>query len=220
MSSPPSRRPTFDSMEFVAAMAEGGPRSERAGRALVACFRPRLRARFFNAGVAAQDIDDLTADVLTTVVSKVGQLRDPSRFEAWVYTITGNVLNQHWTSKGRARDLMPADWGGNGGAAGPLDDAGPLLEQVHDAGLSDPVTALCLQNQLEDFRAQHPHRHACIELLVLGYDAREIAQQLDRSYGATRQFISQCCAVVMQFLAPCLEAAQLLGRSRGRAEAE
>ena len=205
-------------MEFLSALAEGGARSERAGKALIDSYRPRLRARFFNGGVAAQDIDDLTAEVLTAIVTHIGQVRDHSRFDAWVYAITSNVLNQHWAAKGRARDLVQAAPGAP--ADDPFDDADNLLEQALDPGLSDPVTALCLQNQLQEFRDKHPHRHACIELLVLGYDAREIAQQLGRSYGATRQFISQCCAVVMQFLSPCLEAAQLLGRSRGRAEAE
>jgi DNA-directed RNA polymerase specialized sigma24 family protein len=219
MTPPPRRRAAFDSQEFVAAMAEGGARAERAGRALVNHQRPLLRARFFHAGVAAQDIDDLVADVLTSIVAKAAQLRDHDRFDAWVYTIATNVLNQHWTARGRARDMLqqPA-------APAPGDDPGEevpsFIEGVDDRTLSDPVTALCLQGQLQAFRDKHPSRHACIELLVMGYDTLEIAQQLGRTHGATRQFISQCCAVVMRFLSPCLEAAQLLGRGRGRATAE
>jgi DNA-directed RNA polymerase specialized sigma24 family protein len=217
---PESRRVAFDPTEFVAALAEGGARAEHAGRLLIRCYRPLLRARFFSKGVAAQDIDDLIADVLTSIVANAGQVREPSRFDAWVYAIASNVLNQHWTSKGRARDMLQPPASADGHADGAVDEPENVLDQVVDEGLSDPATALCLQGQLEAFRDKHPHRHACIELLVLGYDAREIAAQLGRTYGATRQFISQCCAVVMQFLSPCLEAAQLLGRGRGRAEAE
>lgn len=217
---PPRHRTLFDSLEFVSALAEGGARAEQAGRLLIQRYLPLLRARFYNVGVAAQDIDDLIADVLTAIVANAGQVRDHSRFDAWVYTIASNVLNQHWTTKGRARDLMRPAPGNPGPGDGPFEDTDDMLDQVADAGLSDPATALCLQDQLAAFQDQHPHRHACIELLVLGYDAREIAAQLGRTYGATRQFISQCCAVVMQFLSPCLEAAQLLGRSRGRAETE
>lgn len=220
MTAPKRRKPTFDSLEFAAALAEGGVRSELAGRALIQHYRPLMRARFFNGGVAAQDIDDLVSDVLTSLVANVGQVRDHSRFDAWVYAIATNVLNQHWTAKGRARDMFQHQPAASSQSDGLPDETDNLLEQVADVGLSDPVTAVCLQSQLEDFRSKHPHRHACIELLVLGYDAREIAEQLGRTYGATRQFISQCCALVMQFLSPCLEAAQLLGRSRGRAEAE
>jgi len=217
---PPRRRPAFDSGEFVSALGEGGARAERAGRALFQCYRPLLRARFFNVGVAAQDVDDLVADVLTTIVGKAGQVRDHDRFDAWVYSVTSNVLNQHWTAKGRARDLLQPAPGASANEGDLLEEAASLLDNVSDPSVSDPITALCLQGQLEAFRSKYPHRHACIELVVLGYDAQEIARHLDRSYGATRQFISQCCAVVMQFVAPCLEAAQLLGRGRGRAAAE
>lgn len=220
MTQPPSRRPPFDSMELLSALAEGGARAERAGRALIQRYRPLLRARLFSAGVAGQDIDDLISEVLTAIVTHVGQVRDHRRFDAWAYAIASNVLNQHWTAKGRARDFLQPAPGGSAASDGLFDDTVDVLDQAIDPGLSDPVTALCLQRQLEDFRCQHPHRHACIELLVLGYDAREIAQQLGRTYGAARQFISQCCAVVMQFLSPCLDAAQLLGRGRGRAETE
>lgn len=220
MSPPTTRRPTFDSIEFAHALAEGGARSERAGRALIRCYRPLLRTRFYNAGVASQDIDDLVSDVLTSIVANVGQVRDLSRFDAWAYSIASNVLNQYWTIKARGREVLQDLYPPMAHTDDFPAEIESLLDQIVDPGLSDPSTTLCLQNQLEEFRNKHPQRHSCIELLVHGYDVREIAEQLGRTYGATRQFISQCCALAMRFLSPCLEAAQLLGRNRGRAEAE
>jgi DNA-directed RNA polymerase specialized sigma24 family protein len=220
MAAPRTKRPAFDPGLFARDLAATGAQSEAAGRSLIEHCRPLLRGRFFKEGVAAQDIDDLVADVLTAIVAHVDQLRDTSRFDAWAYKIATNVLNQHWTTKGRERSLFLANADPPDADGGLFGDGESLLEQLADTGASDPGTEHCLKRQLQAFRAAHPHRHACIELLALGYGVQEIALQLDRTCGATRQFMSQCCAVVMQFLTPCLDAAQLLGRSRGRAAAE
>jgi DNA-directed RNA polymerase specialized sigma24 family protein len=214
-------RTRFDSVEFIAQLAQGGAAADRAGRALIRSCKPVLRGRFFVAGVAAQDVDDLVSDVLTSVLTNIHQLRDPERFEAWLYAIATNVLNRHWEGLGRTRQMFQApsaalDEGADGGGA----DEAIAWPDFADPAHSDPETLRCLKAQLERFQAEHPHRFSCIELLAMGYENDEMAEQLGRSPGATRQFVSQCCAVVMRFLEPCLEAAQLLGRRRGGAQPE
>ena len=213
----------FDATAFAASMQRGGPEAEVAARGLIRHCRPLLRARFFRAGVALQDMDDLLSEVLTSVVKSIQQLREPSRFDAWVYGIATNVLNQHWGQVGRSRELFKQVADTPLPREGDVEQADALadwLPEYADLSHGDAGTAICMQAQLEKFRQEHPQRYACVELLALGYEAREIAAHLGRSYGATRQFISQCCAVVMNFLKPCVEASELLGRKRGQAEAD
>lgn len=214
-------RHVVDPKELVAALLAGGLRAEAVCRQLIAARRPLLRARFFAAGVAAQDIDDLVSETLTTVVSQIHRLRDPDRFDAWLYTIATSVLNQHWRSLHRSRELFAEP------AAPALDEGGEDLDALAatiaghaDGAQADPATELCLRQQLERLRQEHGARHACLELLAMGYSSAEIAVHIGRSDGAARQFISQCCAVAMTYLQACLEAEVLLGRRRGAARAE
>lgn len=203
-----------------AALARGGAPAEAAARQLVRYCRPILRARFFAERVDLQDVDDLVSEVLTAIVGAIAKLREPASFDAWMRQIAQNALNQHWRERGRARECFVEP--GNGIQDAEFDTAlsgfERLVADAPDPSNTDPETGLCISRQLAELQARHPDRHACLELLVQGHTPAEIAEQLGRSYGAARQFISQCCAVAMTYLAPCLEAAELLGRKRGAAE--
>ncbi len=215
---PPRLGLAFDAAAFAAGLALGGNAAETAGRALIKNFRPLLRGRFFRAGVAPQEVDDLISEVLTAVVATIDQLRDLQKFDAWLGAIAVNVLNRHWIAKGRQRQLFQdaaLSTEAEDDATTGLPNAWP---DVADDSLSDPATVQCLKTQLERFRQHQPQRYLCIELLVIGYDLREVAERLGRSYGAARQFVSQCCSAVLPYLAPCLEASEMIGRRRGQAQ--
>lgn len=213
-------RPRLDVRSVQSALAQGGPSAEAAARQLIHYCRPILRARFFAERVELQDVDDLVSEVLTQVVTSIAGLREPSSFDAWMRQIAQNVLNQHWRDRGRARECF-VELSCEGDEAD-FDTALAGFERyvagVPDLSNSDPDTGICIDRQLAQLRATQPERHACLELLVQGHTPAEIADHLGRSYGAARQFISQCCAVALNYLAPCLEAAELLGRKRGAAE--
>lgn len=55
---------------------------------------------------ADDDADDLVQDVLITIFTKLGTLRDPALFDAWVACITTNKIRQAIRQRSRKRRVL------------------------------------------------------------------------------------------------------------------
>jgi len=58
-------------------------------------FTPQLVSFFGSHGCRPESSEDLSQDVMLTVYRKAGQLRDPTRFRAWLFTIGRHALYRH-----------------------------------------------------------------------------------------------------------------------------
>jgi RNA polymerase sigma-70 factor (ECF subfamily) len=76
-------------VEMVARLHEGSPES---WGVLLAQLAPRLIGYFERLGIDHHLAEDLTQEVLATVYRKLDDLRDPTRFEAWLRSIARNRL--------------------------------------------------------------------------------------------------------------------------------
>lgn len=208
-------RPLFDAPAFLQALRLGGSAAERATLGLLQHYRPLLRAWLRTAGVAAGDVDDLISEILFKAVTGAHALRSAAAFHSWLMQIARHELGAHWQQRQRERQLFVNT---PPGPEAEVAEALNLLEQWPDEGLSDPLLRLCLQGQLAHFKQQSQERHACITLIALGHEAAEIAELIGRSYGATRQYMSQCCAALLEALKPCLSEAQQQSLKRGQAQ--
>ena len=63
----------------------------------------------------------------------------------------------------------------------------------------------CIQEQLVKFREADPERAEVIEFILKGFSTEEIRLILGRSYGATREFMSQCRKKFRPFIEICNE---------------
>ena len=63
----------------------------------------------------------------------------------------------------------------------------------------------CIQEQLAKFREAEPKRAEVIELLLKEFNTEEIRLIIGRSYGATREFMSQCRKKFKPFIEICNE---------------
>jgi DNA-directed RNA polymerase specialized sigma24 family protein len=63
----------------------------------------------------------------------------------------------------------------------------------------------CIQEQLVKFREAEPKRAEVIEFILKGFSTEEIRLILGRSYGATREFMSQCRKKFRPFIEICNE---------------
>ena len=194
----------FDAHAFLDALKQGGRAAECSTLKLLNHYRPFLRALLFARGVAANEVEDLSSEILFKVVTGAHKLRSGAAFHSWLTMIAQHQLATHWKQLARERaTFAPAQTAGLG-HDDDLSQTLSLLERMPDEGASDPTLRLCLQGQLARFQRDSAERHACIELIALGHDAREIADLIGRNYGATRQFMSECCAALLKLLRPCL----------------
>ncbi len=191
-------RSLFDAQAFLDALRLGGPVAEQATVQMVRHYRPLLRAQLFHAGVQADDIEDLLNEILFKLVMHAGEVRAPEAFHSWARTVARNETSAHWRRQARQPASPPA-------AADDEERGLDWLAQLPDPASSDPLLSRCLHGQLGRFKDEQPRRYHCIELITLGHDAREIAELIGRSYGATRQFMSECCAALLGYFKPCLD---------------
>jgi RNA polymerase sigma factor (sigma-70 family) len=80
-------------------------------------------------------------------------------------------------------------------------------DERHHVEPDIPVGALdkCVQEGLKAFGAQYPERQLCLFLQMEGASVDEIAAQIGRNPGATREFLSQCRRKLEPFVSKCRE---------------
>ena len=203
----------FDAQAFLDALRLGGAPAEAAALKLMRHYKPFLRAKLLVAGVSHNELDDLISELLFQVISGAPLVRSAAAFHSWLCIITKHEVAAHWARRSRERAVFSEP-----PAPDPaLQDTLQLLDQMPDDSASDPVLRLCLQGQLAKFRRDAAQRYACIELIAMGHEAREIAELIGRSYGAAREYMSRCCAALLDYWRPCLSAGQAQALKRSSA---
>ena len=72
-------------------------------------FRPQLMSFFRALGCNSDLSDDLSQEVMLTVYQKSSQLRDRTRFRAWLFTIGRNALHRHYKRQSPEADSFDFD---------------------------------------------------------------------------------------------------------------
>jgi DNA-directed RNA polymerase specialized sigma24 family protein len=64
---------------------------------------------------------------------------------------------------------------------------------VPQDSLPEPELVDCVRRAFQDFATAHPERAQALGLVAFeGWTAHELATYLGRTYGATREYVSQC----------------------------
>lgn len=122
--------------------------------------------------VERQDREDLLHEIFMKAFRKLGQLRDPEKMDAWLWTITRNEVNRYWRRIMNGREMEKS-----------LDaETTPVLSaEVSDAyyrGLAEELERFCEHDELS--AALHKLNEKTLILFRLhyfgGYKLKEIAQ--------------------------------------------
>ena len=122
--------------------------------------------------VERQDREDLLHEIFMKAFRKLGQLRDPEKMDAWLWTITRNEVNRYWRRIMNGREMEKS-----------LDaETTPVLSaEVSDAyyrGLAEELERFCEHDELA--AALHKLNEKTLILFRLhyfgGYKLKEIAQ--------------------------------------------
>jgi RNA polymerase sigma-70 factor (ECF subfamily) len=122
-----------------------------------------------------------------------------SPLAAWLWRIAINCMMDHF----RRTKARPAD--------NLNDDEWAALEQNSDAMRTvDPPPENesledCVQRGFAEFAKKSSDRAYVLSLVMEGFDTAHIAAAIQRTPGATREFISQSRKRIEEFLLPCKE---------------
>lgn len=160
---------------------------EGAPEELVACYGDRIYRLARRLLRNEADAEEITQDVLLTVVNKIGTFKGEAALSSWIYRITVNAAYARLRSR-RSRTEVPLD------SVLPVFDAeGNHVEPLTDwsGQLEDPAVASEVRTAIERGLARLPDEYRVVILLhdVEGFPNREVARALGLSVAAVKSRI-------------------------------
>ncbi len=175
----------------------GGKKRDQGLSQIYKKYADKLRRFFYYQTSSKDDADDLVQETFIKVVRHCETYRGDALLSSWVWQIARNSLTDYLRRKNvsRTKNLDDEEW--------------ELLEQksesMHfyqeippDGSMGD-----CVSKGFQEFAKTQPDRAYALSLVVDGYDSRSIAKFINRTEGATREYLSQCRKKIEEFLAPC-----------------
>lgn len=151
------------------------------------------------------DADDLVQEVFIKVVRSCETYRGDSTLKSWLWQIARNSFTdyvRHKKINATDQAIRPTSDSDEDGWEF-LENKEPSL-QVNYHETKDTIQD-CFSRGYSNFAKSDPDRAYALSLLVNGYDSKKIAGFLNRTEGATREYLSQCRKKIEEFLLPCKE---------------
>lgn len=145
-------------------------------------------ARGCDAGVG----EDLMQESVIRIWKGASSFQGSGKASAWIWSVIRNTLTDYQRKSLRR----------------PPEQAFDPDNPEHEGKAEDPYDQErddCIARGLERFAIHFPERAYALELWSAGIHHEEIAKQLGRSYGATRQFLLECRKKMRPFLKPCFD---------------
>lgn len=191
----PEQSPDTDEQQLLDNLRAGGKKREVAISTLYRDYAARIRSYYINHRASATEAEDWVHDCFVKIVKSIDNFRGDSPLSAWIWTIARNVMLD--AIRKRKTDTSTEDF--------PLDSimdgSASAIEHIESEELKD-----CVQKRFAEFLLQEPDRAQCIVWAIIdGLRIKEISTILDRTPGATREYLFQCRKRLRSYLEPCLE---------------
>lgn len=180
---------------------QAGIRVEENSEKIYRKFRPRIRSFFLSKGFSPQESDDLTQDVFLRVFKSIDTFRRESRFERWLWEITGHIysneIRRRRTEKRAAREqsldaAMETEDGSTPSLVIPSADPSPEDEVVRNQ------RSKALHAALQELPDQM--RRCCILRYERGLKYQEIATVMGISIETVKAHLHQARKRLMALL--------------------
>lgn len=156
-----------------------------------------FRKFFLRQRLNVADAEDVVQEIFVKIVRHCDAYNGESPIEAWLWRIARNCMNDHFRSSNArpAESLTEEEWDTLEGESEAMRtfDPPPANETLED----------CVQQGFAEFTKRFPERAHALSLVMEGFDTAHIAAAIQRTPGATREFISQSRKRIEEFLLNC-----------------
>jgi RNA polymerase sigma-70 factor (ECF subfamily) len=181
--------------DLVALLRSGGKARQAAVRQLYEKYERPFRQFFRRHRLPLEAAEDLVQDTFVRIVQAIESYRADGAFDAWLWTIARNTLMSHLRERKPDVSLDDMD----------TDEADGLLAQLRPSG-SNPAAVDCVKRSFEHYSNAQPEcAEALMRVVVDGWGYEELTQYRSSTYGATREYLSQCRKRLMEFVQPCFQ---------------
>lgn len=185
---------SVDDASCIELIRRGGKKAQQGMSVLYQRYAPLLIGYLMkNFGFTHEEAEDVIQDAFVNIVRYLSTTRQETEVREvgpWIWRITINRAKDILRSPERRRrveeDVVERE------RAAPQED-------TPDAGLVD-----CVRRAFRAFAADHPTRAEALRLAILEeWTMQELTTYLERSYGATREYVSQCRKALRPYLEHC-----------------
>jgi RNA polymerase sigma-70 factor (ECF subfamily) len=155
-------------------------------------FRKEFIGFAMKSGIDYEDARDLVQKfIIDKLCMKSDSIKNIEFARTWMYQVFRNMIHDQGRMLSRNREV-------------PLDEN---KDQAYEQRTYDKNQALtdCVQEQLKIFREKEPKHAEVVEFILKDLNTEQIRLIIGRSYGATREFMSQCRKKFRPFLEICNE---------------
>jgi RNA polymerase sigma factor (sigma-70 family) len=143
--------------------------------------------------VPAQNAHDLVQETILKILERASQYSGEGSANAWMWQIARNALVDH----ARSPYFRKAEFF--------ADEPERLRAGLRENSGMDFVMVDCISKGLLKFHEADPEHSYALELYALGYDGLEIAERLNKTPTASRQYLTQSRKKVMPYIDHCVE---------------
>jgi len=176
--------------ECFHAISKGGTPARQALGTLYDQHARKFLAHLRRKGFSTDNAEDILQEVFLRIARLGANAAAIEHPRAYMWRALENCATDLWRSKAKSElsesDLSPSDHAEEGFTMDQL--PGTDDDDADNAGFVQ-----CFEHCLEAYFDNNPEGATAIKLAVIeGFSGQELAEALGRSYGAAREFLSQC----------------------------
>ena len=188
----------MDEEHFLRELNRGGQPAELAVIAFYKSHASKLLRFFVYHGATTDDARDLLQNVVIKIVAGAKKFDKPGAAKVWIWQIARNQLTDYFRAKGRLAKHEVLY--GNDGWQRLEETTKDEPQVVQKIALHD-----CVARGIKSFGSFMPDRAYVLTRVMDGASVATIADEIGRTPGATKEYLSQCRKKVAPFIADCLE---------------
>lgn len=197
-------------LQIISLIKLGGAERDRGVSKLYDSYANDFRRFFLYKCGNTADADDLVQETFVKVVRSIETYRGESAINSWLWQIARNCLIDYWRYKKvkPTVDLDEDGWSSLESKPSPKHEHNPLAKWLYpivEDDIDKDSIQDCFSRGYGEFVKIDPDRAYALSLVVNGYDTKKISSFLNRTEGATREYLSQCRKKIEAFLLPCRE---------------
>jgi len=186
-----------EDQQSINLIRQGGKMRDAGIAKLFRKYAAHFRKFFLYQGINESDANDVVQETFVKIIRHSDTYNGDSTLEAWLWRVARNCLTDHF----RRQKIRPT--------ANLDDDGWEILENSAEALITfDPPPGSetledCVARGFSAFAKNFSERAHVLSLVMEGFDTAHIATTIQRTPGATREFISQSRKRIEAFLLPC-----------------
>ena len=180
----------WEDIQLLKKLDKGGRHRQEAISTLYREYSGKFEWYFVKHRVSQEIAQDIVQDTFVNIVKGYSSFRKESDFSAWLWAVARNTMLGHFRKQSKHVNNI---------------NESEEVDMVSSENTNEYESLEdCVQQAINNFSDSDPDRaKALILASIEGWTTNELATFLDRTVGATREYISQCRKKVKSFMAEC-----------------